>query len=43
MFDKAFAPIQIGGVTIPNRVFRPAHTANNTPGGRVSKRFIAAH
>lgn len=43
MYDKAFSPIRIGGVSIPNRVFRPAHTANNTPGGRVGERFIAAH
>lgn len=43
MYEQAFAPIQIGGVTIPNRVFRPAHTANNTPGGRIGERFIAAH
>lgn len=43
MYDKAFAPIIIGGVTIPNRVFRPAHTANNTPGGRIGERFLATH
>ena len=43
MFEQAFSPIRIGGITVPNRIFRPAHTANNTPGGRVGERFIAAH
>ena len=43
MLDQAFSPIRIGGLIIPNRVFRPAHTANNTPGGRVGERFLAAH
>lgn len=43
MYGKAFSPITIGGVTVPNRVFRPAHTANNTPGGRIGERFLAAH
>jgi 2,4-dienoyl-CoA reductase-like NADH-dependent reductase (Old Yellow Enzyme family) len=43
MYEHAFSPIRIGGVTLPNRVFRPAHTANNTPGGRIGERFLAAH
>src|SRR5438552_6965511 len=43
VYDHAFAPIQIGRLILPNRVFRPAHTANNSPSGRIGERFIAAH
>ncbi len=43
MYPHALSPIQLGRLTIPNRIFRPAHTANNTPGGRIGERFIAAH
>lgn len=43
MYEKALSPLKIGGLTVPNRIVRPAHTANNTPGGIIGERFLATH
>jgi 2,4-dienoyl-CoA reductase-like NADH-dependent reductase (Old Yellow Enzyme family) len=39
----ALQPVKLGGVTVPNRIFRPAHQIHMCRDGRVTERFIAYH
>lgn len=43
MYEATFSPIRIGGVEIPNRIYRPPHQLMMCPAGRISERFIAYH
>lgn len=44
MYETTLSPIKIGGVEIPNRIFRAAHQTHFCDNdGRVTERFIAYH
>ena len=43
MTNVALTPIEIGGVTIKNRIFRPPHQIHLCERGRVTDAFIAYH